>query len=90
MLNILPIKELLRKPVEIQWNVAGTLPGKLKRNILGAFSYKTLPPKIKKMLEMAIFGGLGTNVEFQGFLWFYEFLKVSVSIFQIKTVLTSS
>ena len=55
MLNILSIKELLHKPVEIQWNIAGTLPGKLKRNILGASSYKILPPQVKKMLEMAIF-----------------------------------
>ena len=37
MLNISPIKELLHKPAEIQWNIAGTLPGKLKRKISGAF-----------------------------------------------------
>ena len=33
-------------------------------------------------------GGLGPNVEFNGFLWFCEFLKVSASIFWLKTVLT--
>ena len=34
------------------------------------------------------FGDLRTNVEFSGFLWFCEFLKVSASIFWLKTVLT--
>ena len=78
MLNILPIKELIYKPVEIQWNIAGTLPGKLKRNIFGAFPYKTLPPKIRKMLEMAIFEilwGPRNECRIPGFfmiLWIYE------------------
>ena len=34
-------------------------------------------------------GGLETNVEFHVFFWFYEFLKVSASIFWLKTVQTS-
>ena len=33
ILNIFSIKELLHKPSEIQWNIIGTLPGKLKRKI---------------------------------------------------------
>ena len=33
MLNISTIKELLHKPSEIQWNIIGTLPGKLKRKL---------------------------------------------------------
>ena len=36
------------------------------------------------------FGGLGTNVKFNGFKRFCEFLKVSVSIFWLKTGLTSN
>ena len=58
MLNISPMKELLHKPSEIQWNIAGTLPGKLNRKISWASSYKILPPEITKMWEIAILGGL--------------------------------
>ena len=38
------MKELLHKPSEIQWNITGTLLGKLKRKISWALSYKILPP----------------------------------------------
>ena len=57
MLNISSIKELLHKPSEIQWNITGTLPGKLKRKIFWALSYKILPPEITKTWEIAILGG---------------------------------
>ena len=56
MLKISSIKELLHKPSEIQWNITGTLPGKLKRKISWALSYKILPPEITKIWEIAIFG----------------------------------
>ena len=92
MLNIPSIKELLHKPSESQWNITGPLPGKLKKKLFWALSYKILPSEITKTREIAIlwgyFGSLGTNVEFNGFLWFCEFLKVSASIFWLKTVLT--
>ena len=39
MLNISSIKELLHKPSEIQWNITGTLPGKLKRKLSWAYCY---------------------------------------------------
>ena len=48
MLNISSIKELLHKPSEV--------PGKLKRKIPWALSYKILPPEITKTWEIAIFG----------------------------------
>ena len=44
MLNISSIKELLHKPSEIQWNITGTLPGKLKRKISWSLSYKIITP----------------------------------------------
>ena len=88
MLNISSLKEL------IQWNITGTLPGKLKGKISWALSYKILPPEITKVWEIAIFGGTlrarETNVEFNGFLWFFEFLKLSALILWLKTVLTLS
>ena len=89
--NIPSIKELLHKPSEIQWNITRTLPGKLKGHFFLALSYKVLPPEITKTWEITIFGGtLATwePMEFNGFLWFSEFLKVSASIFWLKTVLT--
>ena len=92
MLNISSIKELLHKPSEIQWNITGTLPGKLKRKISCVLSYKILSPEITKTWEIAILGGtLGTWEPMWNsvvFLWFCEFLKVSASIFWLKTVLT--
>ena len=92
MLSISSIKELLHKPSEIQWNITGTLPGKLKRKISWTLSYKILPPEITKMWEIAILGGtLGAWEPMWNsmvFLWFCEFLKVSASMFWLKTVLT--
>ena len=80
MLNISSIKELFHKPSEIQWNITGTLPGKLKRKISWALSYKILPPEITKTWEIAIlggiFGGLGTNV-FYDFVNFWKFQPLS-------------
>ena len=55
--NISSIKKLLNKPAEIQWNIAETLSGKLKRKNSGAFYCKILPPEITKMWEMIYFGG---------------------------------
>ena len=90
MFNISSIKELLHKPSEIQWNINGTLPRKLKRKIYLALSYKILPLEITRTWEIAILGGtlgdLGTNVEFNGFamiLW----ISGSFSLyFWLKTV----
>ena len=73
MLNIYSIKELLHKHSEIQWNITGTLPGKLKGKTFWALSYKILPPEITKIQEIAILEGtLGVNVEFNVF---YDFLN---------------
>ena len=92
MLNISSITELLYKPSEIQWNITGTLPGKLKIKFWGTLSYKILPPEITKTWKIAFFGGGGTlgawEPMWNGFSWFCEFLKVSASIFWLKTVLT--
>ena len=92
MLNISSIKKLLHKPSEIQWNITATLPGKLKRKTSWVLSYKIFPPEITKMWELLflviLWGPGNTNVEFNGFLWFCEFLKASVSIFCLKAVLT--
>ena len=49
-------KRLLHKPSEIQWNITGTLPIKLKRNIFWTLSYKILPLEITKTWEIAILG----------------------------------
>ena len=79
MLNISSITELLCKPSEIQWNITGTLPGKLKIKFWGTLSYKILPPEITKTWKIAFFwggryfGGLGTNVKwFFMILWIFE------------------
>ena len=63
MLNIPSIKELLHKPSEIQWNITGTLPGKLKRKDYWALSYKILSPEITKTWEIAILGGTFGTLE---------------------------
>ena len=87
MLNISSIKELLHKPSEIQWNTTGTLPGRLKRNFLWFYPTRYYSLKSQKTWDIAIFWGnlgLGTNVEFNDFLWFCKFLKVSASIFWLK------
>ena len=87
MLNISSLKELLHKSSEIQWNITGTLPGKLKKKF-GALSYKVLPHDITKMQEIAILEDTLGSRELRWnslfFLWFFEFLKVSASIFWLK------
>ena len=76
MLSIPSIKELLHKPSEIQWNITGTLPGKLKRKISWALSYKILPPEITKMWEIAILGGtFGTWEPMWNSMVFYDFVN---------------
>ena len=84
MLNISSIKELLHKPSEIQWNITGTLPGKLKRKISWALSYKILPTEITKMWEIAIFGGslvvwdpMWNSMVFYDFVNFWKFQPLS-------------
>ena len=88
MLNISSIKELLHKPSEIQWNITGTLPGKLKRKISWDLPYKVLPPEIRKTWEIAIFGGtLGSWEPMWNFMVFYDFVsfwKFWASIFWSK------
>ena len=75
-MNISSIKELLHQPLEIQRNITGTLPGKLKRKISWALSYKILPPEITKMREIAILGGtLGAWEPMWNFMLFYDFVN---------------
>ena len=94
MLKIPSINELLHKPSEIQWNITGAFPGNLKMKI-GHDPTKYYPLKSQKKWGIAFylegggyFGGLETNMEFNGFLWFYEFLKFPASVFWLKTVLS--
>ena len=76
MLNISSIKELLHKPEKILWNITGTLPGKLKRKISWALSYKILPPEITKTWEIAVFGVLWRPQNQCGISWFfYDFMN---------------
>ena len=83
MLNISSIKELLHKPSEIQWNITGTLPGKLKRKIYWALSYKILPFEIIKTWEIAILGGaLGKTRK--------TFQKLHIKFFSPCLIVTSS
>ena len=77
MLNISSIKELLHKPLEIQWNKI--LQGKLKREISCALSYKILPPEILKTWEIAILGVLWRPGNQYGILWFFMILWRSES-----------
>ena len=77
MLNISSVKELLHKLSKIQWNITGTLPGKLKIKISWALSYKILPPEITKAWEISIFGGtLGAWVSRWNFMVFYDFVNL--------------
>ena len=76
MLNISSIKELLHKSSEIQWNITGTLPRKLKRKISWALFYKILPPEITKTWEIVIFGGtLGAWEPMWNSMVFYDFVN---------------
>ena len=103
MLNISSIKELLHKPPEIQWNIKfseinGNLMGfstrKTKKKSLLGFILQDITPwnksKHEKLLFFGYFRGLKTNVKFNGFLWFCEFLNFSAFIFWLETVLTLS
>ena len=81
MLNISSIKKLpvLHKPSEIQWNITGTLPGKLKKkNLLGLILQNITPwNHITKMWEITILGGtLGPRHQF-GIPWFFKILWIS-------------
>ena len=85
MLNISSITELLCKPSEIQWNITGTLPGKLKIKFLGILSYKVLPPEITKTWKIAFLGGgvlwgPGNQCEmiFHDFVNFWKFQPLSL------------
>ena len=70
------IKELLHKPLEIQWNITGTLPRKLKRKFWGALSYKILPPEIAKTWEITICGGTsGAWKPMCNSMVFYDFVN---------------
>ena len=76
MFNIFSIKELLHKSSESQWNITGTLPGKLKRKISWTLSYKILPPEITKTWEIAILGvTLGTWEPMWNSMVFYDFVN---------------
>ena len=91
MLNISSMKKLFHKPSQIQWNRAGTLLGKLKLKNLDFILQDITPWNHKNMKNCYFgqyFGGLGTTMNFNGFLWLCESLKVSASIFRLKTVLT--
>ena len=77
--NISSVKELLQKPSEIQWNVTGTLPGKLKRKISWLYitRYYTLKSqKCKKLLFLVVLWGPGTQC---GIQWFFMILWISES-----------
>ena len=68
--------------------MTGTLPGKLKRKFWVGFILQDITPwnhkNVRNCYIWGYFGGLGTNVELNGFLWFCKFLKVSASIFWLK------
>ena len=71
------MKELLHKPLELQWNITGTLTGKLKRKISWALSYKILLPEFTKPWEVAFFGGsLATNESMWNSMISYDFVNV--------------
>ena len=62
-----------------------------KKNLLGFNPTTYYPLKPQKHEKLLFFWGgyfvdVGTNVEFNDFVWFCEFLKVSGSIFWLKTV----
>ena len=71
-LNISSIKELLHKPSEIQWNITGTLPEKLKRKSYWALSLQ----KREKLLFLGVLWGPGSQC---GIPWFFMILWISES-----------
>ena len=75
MLNLFSIKELFNKPLEIQWNITGTLPGKLK--LFWALSYKILPPEITKTSEIAVLRVIWGPENQCGIQWFFMILWIS-------------
>ena len=77
MLSTSSIKEQLHKPLKVQWNITGTLPGKLKRKIYWALSYKILPPKITRMWKSAILGVLWGPGNQCGIQCFFTILWIS-------------
>ena len=79
MLNISSIKELLHKPSESEsWN-STRKPGKLKRNISWALSYKVLPPEFKKCEKSPFLGVLLGPGNQSGIQWFLMILCISES-----------
>ena len=77
MLSTSSIKEQLHKPLKIQWNITGTLPGKLKTKIYWALSYMILPPKITRMWKSAILGVLWGPGNQCGIQCFFTILWIS-------------
>ena len=81
MLNIFSIKELLHKPSEIQWNITGILPGKLKRKIFIGFILQDITPWNHKNMRNFFFflggGGVLLGPGNQcGIEWFfYDFVN---------------
>ena len=82
MLNIFSIKELLHKPSEIQWNITGILPGKLKRKFFMGFILQDITPwNHKNMRNFFFFRGgggvlLGPGNQC-GIEWFFMILWIS-------------
>ena len=76
MLNISSIKKLLHKSSKIQRNIAGTLPGKLKRlNPLRHYPLKS--QKREKLLFLEVLWGPGNQC---GILCFFMTLWISESL----------
>ena len=76
MLDISSIQELLHKTSEIQWNITGTLPEKLKKKKKKiVFFYPITQKNLKICYFWGYFGGLETNVEFNAFYNFVNFWK---------------
>ena len=73
-LNISSIKELLHKPSELQWNITGILPRKLKRKLSWALSCKIYPLKSQKRKKLLFWGVLCKPIQ-----WFFLILWISES-----------
>ena len=80
MLNISSIKELLHKPSEIQWNITGTLPGKLKTKVSWAFPTICYPQKSQKCEKLLFWGILWGPGNQCGIQWFFMILWISESL----------
>ena len=82
MLNFFDLfnKELLHKLSEIQWNITGTLPGKLKRIFFLGFILQDITPWNHKNVRNCYFGGYFGGPEKQcGIPWFFMILWISES-----------